>query len=68
MCVYIGCYVLPGGLEKEIERDLKISTDEFTLFTSLYSWPNVFMCLISGFLIDKILGVRLGNYIGFFIK
>jgi MFS family permease len=58
-----GCYVLPGGIEKEIERDLKISTTEFTLFTSLYSWPNVIICFLSGYLIDSILGVRLGAII-----
>lgn len=54
------CYVLPGALEKEIERDLKITTTEFTVFTSLYSWPNVVLCFFGGYLIDKVLGVRLG--------
>ena len=54
------CYVLPGALENEFERDLKISTTQFTLFTSLYSWPNIILCFFGGFLIDRLLGVRLG--------
>jgi hypothetical protein len=54
------CYVLPGALEKEIERDLKITTTEFTVFTSLYSWPNVVLCFFGGYLIDRVLGMRFG--------
>jgi hypothetical protein len=57
------CYVLPGALEKEIERDLKITTSQFTVFTSLYSWPNVILCFFGGYLIDKVLGIRLGAII-----
>ena len=57
------CYVLPGALEKEIERDLKITTTQFTVFTSLYSWPNVVFCFLGGYLIDRVLGVRLGAVI-----
>jgi hypothetical protein len=54
------CYVLPGALEDRFESDLKISTSKFTLFISLYSWPNVFLCFFGGFLIDNLMGVRLG--------
>ena len=54
------CYVLPGALEYEFENDLKISTSQFTLFISLYSWPNVILCFFGGVLIDNILGIRAG--------
>ncbi len=57
------CYVLPGALEQEIERDLSVTTTQFTVFTSLYSWPNVFLCFFGGYLIDKVFGVRLGGII-----
>lgn len=57
------CYVLPGALEKEFEHDLDISTTQFTIFTSLYSWPNIILCFFGGFLIDRVLGVRLGTII-----
>ena len=57
------CYVLPGALEKEIEQDLRISTTQFTVFTSLYSWPNVVLCFVGGYLIDRLFGVSLGAII-----
>ena len=57
------CYVLPGALEKEIEKDMRVTTTQFTVFTSLYSWPNVFLCFFAGYLIDKVLGIRLGGTI-----
>lgn len=59
---YFG-YVLPGALEKYFEHDLHINTTTFTLFTSLYSWPNVVLCFFGGVLIDKVLGVRFGGII-----
>ena len=57
------CYVLPGALQTEFERDLKISTAAFTLFVSLYSWPNVVLAFFGGLLIDNFLGVSLGAII-----
>lgn len=54
------CYVQTGALQLEYQRDLKISTSQFTVFNSLYSWPNIFLCFFGGFLIDKLLGHRLG--------
>lgn len=54
------CYVLPGALEHQFEHDLKITTSQFTIFNSLYSWPNIFLCFFGGFLIDRVLGNRLG--------
>lgn len=54
------CYVQTGALQLEFERDLQITTSQFTVFNSLYSWPNIFLCFFGGFLIDKLLGHRLG--------
>lgn len=54
------CYVQTGALQNEFERDLKITTSQFTVFNSLYSWPNIFLCFFGGYLIDKLLGHRLG--------
>lgn len=34
---------------------------------SIYSWPNVILCFIGGFLIDRVFGVRLGTIIYMFI-
>jgi MFS family permease len=52
--------VLPGALQDHFEKDLKISTSKFTLFISLYSWPNVVLCFFGGFLIDNLLGIQMG--------
>ena len=40
---------------------LNISTSEFAGLYSWYSWPNVFLPVIGGFLIDSVFGVRLGT-------
>lgn len=33
------CYVLPGAIESQLEKSLRITTTQFTAFNSLYSWP-----------------------------
>lgn len=30
---------------------------------SIYSWPNVVLCFIGGFLLDRFFGIRLGTII-----
>jgi hypothetical protein len=57
------CYVMPGALEDHFESDLKITTGTFTMFNSYYSMANVIFCFFGGFLIDNLLGVRLGAVI-----
>lgn len=57
------CYVLPGALENQFENDLKITTSQFSIFFSLYSWPSAFLCLFGGFLIDRVVGIRAGAVI-----
>lgn len=34
---------------------------------SIYSWPNVVLCFLGGFLIDRVFGIRLGTIIYLFI-
>jgi len=57
------CYVLPGALENQFENDLKITTSQFSVFFSLYSWPSALLCLFGGFLIDRVVGIRTGAVI-----
>ncbi|KXJ15043.1 major facilitator superfamily domain-containing protein 1 [Exaiptasia diaphana] len=57
------CYDNPAALEKEIERDLQKKTSEYVLLYSLYSYPNVILCFIGGYLIDRVFGIRLGTMI-----
>lgn len=40
-----------------------MSTSKFVLLYSIYSWPNVILCFIGGFLLDSVFGIRLGTVI-----
>ncbi|EDW73397.2 LOW QUALITY PROTEIN: uncharacterized protein Dwil_GK17524 [Drosophila willistoni] len=57
------CYDSPGALQSDFKRDLDLSSTQFTLIYSIYSWPNVVLCFSGGFLIDRLFGIRLGTII-----
>lgn len=57
------CYDNPGALQDHFKEDLRISTTQFSLIYSIYSWPNVVLCFLGGFLIDRLFGIRLGTVI-----
>ncbi|XP_076244875.1 lysosomal dipeptide transporter MFSD1 isoform X2 [Calliopsis andreniformis] len=38
-----------------------MSTSKFVLLYSIYSWPNVILCFIGGFLLDSIFGICFGT-------
>ena len=54
------CYDNPAALQDTMMRDLSINEGQFMAFYSLYSWPNVILCMFGGYLIDKVFGTRLG--------
>ncbi|XP_046853367.1 major facilitator superfamily domain-containing protein 1-like [Xenia sp. Carnegie-2017] len=54
------CYDNPGALQQQIEKDMNVATAQYTLLYSLYSWPNVVLSFLGGFLIDRVFGIRLG--------
>lgn len=57
------CYDNPTALEDIIKSDIDINTVQYSLFYSLYSWPNVILCFFGGILLDKVFGIRLGTII-----
>ncbi|XP_037718950.1 major facilitator superfamily domain-containing protein 1 [Drosophila subpulchrella] len=57
------CYDNPGALQNVFKRDLGLTSTQFTLIYSIYSWPNVVLCFVGGFLIDRLFGIRLGTII-----
>ncbi|XP_065079070.1 major facilitator superfamily domain-containing protein 1-like isoform X2 [Ochlerotatus camptorhynchus] len=61
------CYDNPGALQDKFKSDLDLSTSQFVWLYSIYSWPNVILCFIGGFLIDRVFGIRLGTIIYMFI-
>jgi len=43
--------------------DLEINTVQFSQFYSLFAWPNIILCMVGGFLMDRVLGIRWGSVI-----
>ncbi|XP_074602665.1 lysosomal dipeptide transporter MFSD1-like [Brevipalpus obovatus] len=69
--INLGSYYIydnPGALSVQIERDMNVTNTEYTTLYSMYSWPNVILGLFGGFLIDRVVGVRIGTLLfSFFI-
>ena len=42
---------------------MSINNLQYNLLYSLYSWPNVFLSLVGGVLIDRFFGVRVGSIV-----
>lgn len=61
------CYDNPGALQEVFKEELNITSTQFSMIYSIYSWPNVVLCFVGGFLIDRVFGIRLGTIIYLFI-
>lgn len=57
------CYDNPGALQAEIKSTMGISTYQFENLYAFYSWPNVFLPVFGGYLLDNVFGIRLGAVI-----
>lgn len=57
------CYDNPGALQDNFISDMHLTTSQFVYLYSWYSWPNVVLCFVGGFLIDRVFGIRLGTII-----
>ncbi|XP_023246010.1 major facilitator superfamily domain-containing protein 1 isoform X2 [Copidosoma floridanum] len=57
------CYDNPAALQDNFKTDLHMSTSKFVILYSVYSWPNVLMCFVGGFLLDRVFGIRWGTII-----
>ncbi|CAG9767899.1 unnamed protein product [Ceutorhynchus assimilis] len=57
------CYDNPSALQERFKEDLNLTETQYTALYSIYSWPNVVMCFIGGFLIDRVFGIRAGTNI-----
>ena len=57
------CFDNPGALQKEIKDAMGISTYQFSQLYAWYSWPNVILPIIGGYLMDSVFGIRLGTVI-----
>ncbi|KAM4887541.1 lysosomal dipeptide transporter MFSD1 isoform 2-T2 [Thomomys bottae] len=57
------CYDIPAALQTQVKRDMQVNTTKFMLLYAWYSWPNVVLCFLGGFLIDRVFGIRWGTII-----
>jgi len=55
------CFDNPGALQSEMRGALNITNSEFATLYSWYAWPNVILPIVGGFLMDRVLGIRLGT-------
>lgn len=55
------CYDSPAALQSEFKEALNLTQAEFMSLYAWYSWPNVFLCFVGGYLIDAVLGKRWGG-------
>ncbi|XP_074026714.1 lysosomal dipeptide transporter MFSD1 isoform X2 [Leptinotarsa decemlineata] len=60
------CYDNPAALQDYLKKDLNLTETQYTALYSVYSWPNVVLNVVGGFLIDRVFGIRLGSniYVG----
>ena len=47
------CYDGPGALQNDLKRDMEINTSQYSQLYAWYSWPNVVLSMVGGFLIDR---------------
>ncbi|XP_014324962.2 major facilitator superfamily domain-containing protein 1 isoform X2 [Xiphophorus maculatus] len=57
------CYDNPAALQTQVIQDMNLNTAQFMQLYAWYSWPNVVLCFLGGFLIDRVFGIRLGTII-----
>lgn len=57
------CFDTPAALEDPMLKTLSIDKTRYELLYSLYSWPNVILSVIGGYLLDRVFGHRLGAII-----
>ena len=68
LLLFLACYYLmgnnfcfdnPAPIEKTLEKDLNITTTQYTLLYSVYSYPNMVLPIFGGIFLD-IIGLRVG--------
>jgi len=48
------CFDNPGALQSELKDAMNITTAQFANLYAWYSWPNVVLPIIGGFLMDRL--------------
>uniref|UniRef100_A0A8B9L946 Lysosomal dipeptide transporter MFSD1 n=1 Tax=Astyanax mexicanus TaxID=7994 RepID=A0A8B9L946_ASTMX len=62
------CYDNPAALQKQVIQDMGLNTSSFMQLYAWYSWPNVVLCFLGGFLLDRVFGISPVIYSYFFCQ
>nr|CAH8863502.1 unnamed protein product [Trichobilharzia regenti] len=57
------CYDNPSALQDVMLSSLGMSKVQFMNLYAFYSWPNVFLSFVGGYLVDRVFGISLGSII-----
>jgi len=57
------CMDGPGALQKQMKQAMDINTAQFANLYAWYNWPNAVLPIIGGFLMDRVMGIRLGTVV-----
>lgn len=64
----------PGAMEYYVKRSMtgfteingtkqKLTQDEYGNLYAIYSFPNIFLCIVGGYILDSVLGRRKGTFV-----
>lgn len=57
------CYDNPAALQDVMIRDMDLTETQFMNLYAFYSWPNIVLSFVGGFLIDRVFGIAWGAII-----
>lgn len=60
----------PGAMEYYVKKSMtglsgngSLSQDEYNNLYAIYSFPNIFLCIVGGYILDAVLGRRKGTFL-----
>lgn len=61
------CIEVPSGLQSTVITTFKISSKQYNMLFSSYTWPEIIMSTVGGVLTDRVIGTRAGYLLFVFI-
>ncbi|MGH0143759.1 UNVERIFIED_CONTAM: hypothetical protein FKN15_001464 [Acipenser sinensis] len=59
--LHLGRRHLKSTCPLTLMKDMDLNTSMFMQLYAWYSWPNVVLCFLGGFLLDRVFGIRIGG-------
>ena len=54
---------MTGFTEDDEGKPQKLNQDEYGNLYAIYSFPNIFLCIVGGYILDSVLGRRKGTFV-----